>query len=100
MAKSFVKWNVENSYSDLSFYAARLDHEEKGYLKYRYCRIKKCKEIRDKIEQLTDEDEKEVLTYRYIKLMKWEDICVKMKISWKQVHRIHGRALRVFKSAS
>ncbi len=82
---------------DLSSYAARLDQEEKRYLKYRYRRIKKCKEIRDKIEQLTNEDEKDILTYRYIKLMKWEDICVKMKHSWQHVHRIHAKALKNFK---
>lgn len=83
--------------SDLSSYAAMLDQEEKKYLKYRYQRIKKCKEIKDRIEQLESEDEKDVLMYRYIKLMKWEDICVKMEHSWQHVHRIHAKALRNFK---
>lgn len=83
--------------NDLSGYVALLDQEEKRYMKYRYQRIKKCKEITNRIEQLFDEDEKDVLMYRYIELMKWEDICVKMKFSWKQVHRIHARALRNFK---
>lgn len=83
--------------TDLSGYAALLDQEEKRYMKYRYQRIKKCKEITDRIEQLSDEDEKDVLTYRYIKLMKWEDIAVKMKFSWQHLHKIHARALRNFK---
>ena len=83
--------------TDLSGYAALLDQEEKQYMKYRYQRIKKCKEITDRIEQLSDEDEKDVLMYRYIKLMKWEDICVKMEISERQVHRIHSHALNNFK---
>jgi len=82
--------------TDLSGYAALLDQEEKRYMKYRYQRIKKCKEITDRIERLSDEDEKDVLMYRYIKLMKWEDICVKMNFSWKWVHKIHSRALNHF----
>ena len=82
--------------SDLSLYAAKLDEEERKYLRERYKRIVKCKEITDRIEMLQDEDEKDVLVYRYIRLMKWEDICVKMSRSWKQVHRIHARALNNF----
>jgi len=82
--------------SDLSSYAALLDQEERRYMKARYKRIQKCKEITDKIELMEDDDEKDVLMYRYIRLMKWEDICVKMNISWKQVHRIHARALNNF----
>ena len=83
--------------ADLSGYAALLDQEEKRYMKYRYQRAMKCKEIVNRIEQLSDEDEKDVLMYRYIKLMKWEDICVKMGFSWKWVHKIHSRALNNFK---
>ena len=83
--------------NDLSDYAALLDQEEKRYMRYRYQRIQKCKEITDRIEQLSDEDEKDVLMYRYIKLMKWEDICVKMNFSWKWVHKIHSKALNHFK---
>lgn len=82
--------------NDLSSYAALLDQEEKRYMKYRYQRIKKCKEITDRIEMLSDEDEKDVLMYRYIRLMKWEDICVKMAFSWKWVHKLHSRALNNF----
>lgn len=83
--------------ADLSGYAAMLEQEEKRYMRFRYQRIKKCKEITDRIEQLDNEDEKDVLMYRYIKLMKWEDIAVKMGFSWKQMHRIHAKALRNFK---
>lgn len=84
--------------SDLSGYAALLDQEERRYMKARYNRIKKCKEITDRIERLENEDEKDVLMYRYIKLMKWEDICVKMEYSWKHIHRIHSSALNNFKT--
>ena len=83
--------------ADLSGYAALLDQEEKRYMKYRYQRAMKCKEITDRIEQLSDEDEKDVLMYRYIKLLKWEDICVKIGHSWQHAHRIHAKALRNFK---
>lgn len=82
---------------DLSGYAALLEQEEKRYMRYRYQRIQKCKEITDRIERLPDEDEKDVLMYRYIKLMKWEDIAVKMGLSERQVHRTHSRALKNFK---
>lgn len=85
-----------SNHTDLSGYAALIDQEEKRYMEYRYQRIKKCKEITDRIEQLEDEDEKDILMYRYIKLMKWEDICMKIGLSWKQVHRIHTRALENF----
>lgn len=83
--------------NDLSSFAAMLDQEERKYLKAKYLRIKKCKEITDKIERLKNEDEKDVLMYRYIKLMKWEDIAVRMGYSWKHVHRIHSNALNHFK---
>lgn len=86
-----------SSQNDLSSYAALLDQEEKRYMKYRYRRIKKCKEITDRIERLSDEDEKDILIYRYIRLMKWEDIAVKMNLSWRRVHYIHSSALKNFK---
>lgn len=83
--------------ADLSGYAALLDQEEKRYMRYRYQRVRKCKEITDRIEQLINEDEKDVLMYRYIRLMKWEDIAVKMEFGWQHIHRIHARALKNFK---
>ena len=83
--------------SDLSDFAAAMDEERRKYLKARYLRVKLCQEIMDKIERLPNEDEKDVLAFRYIKLMKWEDICVEMGFSWKQVHRIHSKALTDFK---
>lgn len=82
--------------SDLSGYAALLDEEERRYIKIRYCRIKLCKEITNKIERMNNEDEKDVLTYRYIRLMKWEDIAVRMGYSWQHIHKIHARALKNF----
>lgn len=85
------------SQNDLSGYMALLDKEEKRYMKYRYERIKKCKEITSRIEQMTDEDEKDILMYRYIKLLKWEDIAVKIAFSRQYMFKIHLRALKNFK---
>lgn len=82
---------------DLSSYTVLVDKAEKDYMKRRYQRIKKCKEITDRIEQLSDEDEKDVLMYRYIKLMKWIDIRERMKITDRQMYRIHSEALKNFK---
>ena len=83
--------------TDLSGYAALLDAAERQYMADRYQRLKICKEITDRIERMDNENEKDVLTYRYIRLMKWESIAVRMNCSWKQVHRIHSRALNNFK---
>lgn len=82
--------------NDLSEYAARLDQEERKYMKARYKRIRKCKEICDRIERLKKEDEKDVLMYRYIKVMNWEEIATAMKYTERHVQRIHGRALKNF----
>ena len=60
-------------------------------------RIDLRKEIVHKIEEMGDETEKLVLRYRYIHLLKWEEIALRMDYSWKQIHRIHGKALSDFK---
>ena len=78
---------------DLSEYAVLLEREEREYKRVWYKKLKKCKEIKNKIEQLEKEDEKDVLFYRYIKLMKWEEVCNELQCSWRQVHRIHSKAL-------
>lgn len=35
-----------------------------------------------------------LLRYRYIDGLKWEEVCYKMDYSWRQVHRLHGEALK------
>ena len=35
----------------------------------------------------------DILYHRYIDLMQWEEICVAVKYSWKQTHRLHAEAL-------
>lgn len=86
-----------HSATDLSGYAALLDAAERQYIEDRYQRLRICKEITDRIEQMDNEDEKDVLMYRYIRLMKWESIAVKTNYSWKWVHKLHARALKNFK---
>ena len=85
------------SQNDLSSYMALLDEEEKRYAEYKYERMKKCKEITSRIEEMNDEDEKDILIYRYIKLMKWGDIAVKIGFSRQHMSKIHLRALKNFK---
>ena len=79
--------------TDLSVYASRIDKTERKIIKARYFKIQKMKEITEKIERMDDENEKDVLFYRYIRLMKWEEIAVKMKYTYRNVTKIHGRAL-------
>lgn len=83
--------------SDLSSYMAKVDELEKKILKKKYHRLQKQQEIRNRIERMEDENEKDVLTYRYLREMKWEDIAVKMNIGYRQILRIHGKALENFK---
>ena len=82
---------------DLSGYAARLDE----LMCELYEQMEQCiairLEISRKIEGMQDETESLLLRYRYIQGLKWEDIAVKMEYSWKQIHRIHGKALNNFK---
>ena len=79
--------------TDLSVYASRIDKTERKIIKARYLKIQKMKEITEKIERMDDENEKDVLFYRYIRLMKWEEIAEKMKYTYRNVTKIHGRAL-------
>jgi DNA-directed RNA polymerase specialized sigma24 family protein len=35
-----------------------------------------------------------LMRYRYIDGLEWEEVCVAMKYSWTQTHRIHAEALK------
>ena len=54
------------------------------------------KRIEDAIEGLPDK-ERLLMRYRYIDGMDWVDVASRMHYSWKQTHRIHGRALNLLK---
>ena len=83
--------------SDLSDYIVRVERLQTQLSHARYKRIEQYSKIFRDIELLDDERERQVLTYRYLRGYAWEKICMKMGYSWKQVHRIHGQALRDFK---
>ena len=53
-------------------------------------------EIEKAIETLPS-TERTIIRLYYIAGMKWEEVCVAIGYSWKQVHRIHGRALDMLK---
>lgn len=54
-------------------------------------------EIRTAIDAVQNNDERLLLKYRYLNFMEWEEICVKMKISIRTIHRVHARALNNIK---
>lgn len=80
--------------SDLSEYVVRLDNLIEKLKQERFEKIKLMDDILYSISLLEDEDEKSVLRMRYIKGVQWEDICVAIKYSWRQTHRIHSNALK------
>lgn len=82
---------------DLSDYIVGLSEIESKLIKLKSERFQVQKEIVEKIEALEDETERAVLDYRYIRGLQWEEIAVKMNYSYRNVTRIHGRALLNFK---
>ena len=51
-------------------------------------------EIRDVINEVTNNEERLLLRYRYINFLEWEEICDRMNVSERTVHRIHSSALQ------
>lgn len=56
--------------------------------------ITKQQEIEAAIEVLGDPEQRALLRYRYIDGLYWEEICVRLHVSYRTVHRIHGTALQ------
>lgn len=50
-------------------------------------------EVEDMIGSLEDPTERRLMRYRYIEGLTWEEVCVEVNYSWRQTHKIHGRAL-------
>lgn len=69
----------------LSRYNAKLDELIRAQL-----------EIEDAIRALP-ECERTLIRFKYIQGMTWEQVCVEMSYSWKQIHRIHARALQMLR---
>lgn len=73
---------------------AATKHDE---LRTRY--LQKVAELEDamaKIEAailVLDPTERTLVRLYYIKGKTWEEVCVEMSYSWRQVHRIHAKAL-------
>ena len=88
---------INNVKRDLSDYIVGLSEIESKLIKLKSERFQVQKEIVEKIEALEDETERAVLDYRYIRGLQWEEIAVKMNYSYRNVTRIHGRALLNFK---
>lgn len=82
---------------DLSGYVARLDELDRKLRAQMYKKIQLRAEITEKIDAMSDETESLLLRLRYIHGLKWEEVSVKMDYSWKQIHRLHSKALNNFK---
>lgn len=55
-------------------------------------------EIETAIEVL-EPRERTLIRLHYIQGLTWEEVCVAMAYSWRQVHRIHAKALETLKGA-
>lgn len=55
-------------------------------------------EIENAIETLNDSTERAVLRLYYAQGLTWEEVCVATCYSWRQIHRIHARALATLKT--
>lgn len=53
--------------------------------------------IENAIEGL-DPRERTLIRLHYIQGLTWEEVCVAMSYSWRQVHRIHAKALETLKN--
>ena len=82
--------------SDLSAFVVKVDELLAELKKQAEKRITLRQGIVRKIEQMDDETEKLVLRLRYIQLLKWEEIAVRMDYTYRNVTKIHGKALQNF----
>lgn len=82
---------------DLSGYVARLDELDRKLRAQMYKKIQLRAEITEKIDAMSDETESLLLRLRYVHGLKWEEVAAKMDYSWKQIHRLHSKALNNFK---
>ena len=52
--------------------------------------------VKQVINQITDGQYRDVLNLRYINALPWEQIAVELGYSWRQVHRLHKKAITEF----
>ena len=58
--------------------------------------VKLKKSIMSSLEMMDNREERLLLTYRYFNNFTWDDICRKLCVSTRTVHRIHASALANF----
>jgi hypothetical protein len=51
-------------------------------------------EIENAIDALEDSEQRRLMRYKYVDGLYWEEICVKLHVSYRTVHRIHSEALK------
>ncbi len=61
--------------------------------------MKRKLEIENRISDMGDGIEGSLLHKRYIEFKTWEQICEEIGYSWRQTHRLHGKALSNFRMA-
>ena len=54
---------------------------------------KKRLDILEAVNSIQEPRLQVLIEYRYLDFERWEDICSKMHYSWKQVHRLHLKAI-------
>ena len=85
--------------TDLSAAMAKLDELLSKIEKKKLEMLNIRMDIENRIADVQDGLQGRVLYLRYICLMSWEDICVEIKYSWRQTHRLHSEALKNLKTA-
>lgn len=83
-----------SSNSDLSAYIAKYDEKMRTLITVLAFKQYVLQSIIESVEKMQNEQEKLLLYYRYIKCYTWDKITIEMEVSWKQVHRLHARALK------
>ena len=87
---------ARNTEHDMSDYVARVEELTRDMIeKYNRCLGIEV-DIYQRIWSMKEWDEREVLRLRYIDDLKWEEIAERIKTGKRNVHFIHGRALRNF----
>ena len=79
--------STENKYIAALWYCEQASRRFRDYMLSR-------QEVEDIINTVRLPDEREVLTRRYIMLQKWEYIAEKMFMTTRNVHYLHGNALK------
>lgn len=71
---------------------------EKRYLE----KVAELTQLLDAIEkaiEVLDPRERTLIRLHYIEGLVWEEVCIEMSYAWRQVHRIHAKALEKLKTA-